>query len=110
MAGSDVYTGTLELLILRALREGPLHGYGVGRWIRERSDDVLRIEEGALYPALHRMQKRGQLSARWGETELGRQAKFYRLTAKGRRALTKEEDRWRAHATAVAAVLDSAEA
>jgi PadR family transcriptional regulator PadR len=108
MAGSDVYTGTLELLILRALREGPLHGYGVGGWLREKSGEVLKIEEGALYPALHRLEKKGFVAARWGETDLGRQAKFYRLTAKGRRVLTREEDRWREHVEAVSAVLDAA--
>lgn len=107
MAGSDVYTGTLELLVLRALREGPLHGYGVGRWIRETSREVLQIEEGALYPALHRLDRKGHVTARWGETELGRQAKFYRLTARGRRVLEKEQARWREHAAAVAAVLDA---
>jgi transcriptional regulator len=107
MAGSDVYTGTLELLALRALLAGPLHGYGVGRWIRETSGDVLRIEEGALYPALHRLEKKGHVSAQWGETELGRQAKFYRLTARGRRVLSREEERWREHVGAVAAVLDA---
>jgi len=105
MAGSDMYTGTLDLLVLRALRDGPLHGYGVGRWIREMSGEVLRIEEGALYPALHRLEKRKELSARWGETELGRQAKFYRLTVRGRRVLEEEERRWRVHAAAVEAVL-----
>lgn len=106
MAGSDVYTGTLELLVLRALREEPLHGYGIGRWIRETSGDVLQIEEGALYPALHRLEKKGHLSARWGQTELGRQAKFYRLTTRGRRVLKQEEGRWREHAAAVTAILD----
>lgn len=108
MAGSDVFTGTLDLLVLRALADGPLHGYGVGAWIRETSGDVLRIEEGALYPALHRMEKKGLLAARWGETDLGRQAKFYRLTAKGRRTLEGEEARWREHVAAVSAVLNGA--
>ena len=108
MAGSDVYTGTLELLVLRALREGPLHGYGVGRWIRDTGGEALRIEEGALYPALHRLEKKEWVTSRWGETESGRRAKFYRLTAKGRRVLGREELRWRAHVAAVAAVLDAA--
>lgn len=107
MAGSDVYTGTLALLVLRALREGPLHGYAIGRWIRESSGDVLQIEEGALYPALHRLEKEGQLAAEWGRTELGRRARFYRLTARGRRVLGAEEKRWREHAAAVTAVLDA---
>ncbi len=106
MAGSDVYTGTLDLLVVRALSDGALHGYGVGRWIRERSGEVLTIEEGALYPALHRLEKRRHVSSRWGETELGRQARFYRLTAKGRKVLEREERRWRVHVAAVEAVLD----
>jgi PadR family transcriptional regulator len=103
--GSDVYTGTLDMLILRALHEGPLHGYGVGRWIRETSGDVLRVEEGALYPALHRLEKRKQVSAKWGETGLGRPAKFYRLTAAGKRMLAREEERWRRHSAAVETLL-----
>jgi PadR family transcriptional regulator len=103
--GSDVYTGTLDMLILGALREGPLHGYGIGRWIRETSGEVLRVEEGALYPALHRLEKKKQVSAKWGETELSRQAKFYRLTAAGRRMLAREEERWRRHSAAVEALL-----
>lgn len=107
MGGSDVYTGTLDMLILRALRLGPLHGYGIGRWIRDTSGDVLRIDEGALYPALHRLEKRRHVTARWGETELGRQAKFYRLTASGRKALAREEARWRRHVTAVDALLSA---
>jgi len=105
MPGSDVFTGTLDMLILRALQWGPQHGYAVGRWIRESSGEVLRVEEGALYPALHRLEKRRLVSARWGETELNRQARFYRLTASGRKQLQTEEQRWREHARAVEAVL-----
>jgi len=105
MGGSDVFTGTLDLVVLRAMRGGPLHGYAIGRWIRDTSADVLKIEEGALYPALHRLEKKKHLSSKWGETELGRPAKFYRLTPLGRKILAREEDRWRRHAAAVAAVL-----
>jgi PadR family transcriptional regulator len=105
--GSDVYTGTLDMVILRALRGGPLHGYGVGRWIRETSGEVLRIEEGALYPAMHRLEKKKLIAAKWGETDLGRPAKFYRLTATGRRMLSREEARWREHAAAVEALLSA---
>ena len=107
MAGSDVFTGTLDLLILRTLRGGPLHGYAIGRWIRESSDGVLQIEEGALYPALHRLEKKGFIEAKWGQTELKRPGRFYRLTRAGARRLTAESDRWREHARAVAAVLDA---
>ena len=105
MAGSDVYTGTLELLILRALRTGAQHGYAIGRWLRETSGEALRVEEGALYPALHRLERKGWVAARWGASELGRQAKFYRLTVRGRKALLAEQARWRAHARAVESVL-----
>lgn len=110
MAGSDVYTGTLELLILRTLRWGPRHGYAIGRFIRETSADVLSVEEGALYPALHRLEKKGMIEAEWGQTELNRQGKFYSLTEAGRTALKTEQERWRAYARAVEAVLESAEA
>ncbi len=108
MPGSDVFTGTLELLVLRTLRRGPLHGYAIGRWLRETSDGVLQVEEGALYPALHRLEKNGFIDAEWGQTELNRPGRFYRLTPAGRKRLSAEARRWREHARAVAAVLDSA--
>lgn len=107
MAGSDVFTGTLDLLILRTLRAGPLHGYAIGRWIRQTSNGVLQVEEGALYPALHRLEKKGFIEAAWGQTELNRPGRFYRLTAAGARRLTAESERWREHTRAVAAVLDA---
>lgn len=105
MAGSNLFTGTLDLLILKALQDGPLHGYAIGRWIRETGGGPLRVEEGALYPALHRLQKSGLLAADWGQTETGRQAKFYELTAKGRKQLAAEMTRWSEHVSAVEAVL-----
>lgn len=105
MPGSNLFTGTLDLLILRSLRGGPLHGYAIGRWIREVSDGVLDVDEGALYPALHRLEKRGWLESDWGRTETNRQAKFYDLTAAGREQLGSETRRWREHAEAVAGVL-----
>lgn len=107
MAGSNLYLGTLDLLILRSVSWGPLHGYGIGSWIRQTSDDVLKIEEGALYPALHRLEKKGWLQSDWGTTETNRQAKFYELTAAGRERLAAETTRWREHATAVGAVLEA---
>jgi transcriptional regulator len=109
MAGSDVFTGTLDLLILRTLRQGAMHGYGIGRWIREASGPALSVEEGALYPALHRLEKRKLVESKWGQTELKRQAKFYRLTAAGRRALEAESNRWREYARAVESVLAAEE-
>lgn len=105
MSGSDLFTGTLELLILRTLAGTPLHGYAVGRWIRETSAGALDVEEGALYPALHRLERRGLLEARWGRTETGRRAKFYELTAEGRSHLAAERDRWSEYTRAVDSVL-----
>ena len=105
MAGSNLYSGTLDLLVLRALVWGPLHGYGIGRWIRDSSSEVLKVEEGALYPALHRLEKRGWLESEWGMTERNRQAKFYSLSELGRQQLQAETARWNEHAGAVMAVL-----
>jgi transcriptional regulator len=105
MPGSDVFTGTLDLLILRALSAGPMHGYAIGRWLRDTSGQVLRVEEGALYPALYRLARTGLVATAWGETELGRRGKFYRLTRKGRKRLELDEARWREHVRAVEAVL-----
>jgi PadR family transcriptional regulator len=105
MAGSDLYVGTLDLLILQALTEGPLHGYAIGRWIRESTAEVLQVQEGVLYPALHRMERKGLLSEEWGITDTNREAKFYRLTAGGRRQLKQEKERWARHTSAVNAAL-----
>ncbi len=107
MAGSNLFTGTLDLLILRALRGGSDHGYGIGAWIRETGGDVLSVEEGVLYPALHRLEARGWLKSQWGRSEANRRAKFYSLTASGRRALAEETARWTRHAKAVDTVLSS---
>ena len=105
MSGSDLFTGTLDILVLRTLEAGPLHGYAVGRSIRESSEGVLSVEEGALYPALHRLEGKGLLEAEWGKTDTGRRAKFYRLTAAGRAHLATEARRWNEFATAMSAVL-----
>jgi transcriptional regulator len=105
MAGSDLYVGTLDVLILKAVSWGPMHGYGIGRWIRQTTDEVLSIQEGALYPALHRLQRKGWLEEEWGLTENGREAKYYRLTAAGRRHLRAEISRWHAYSRAVGAAL-----
>ena len=82
----DVLRGTLDLMILQALKHGPEHGFGITRWIRERSGDVLNVEDGALYPALHRLVERGWIAAEWGVSENNRRARFYSLTPAGRRA------------------------
>jgi transcriptional regulator len=105
MAGSNLFTGTLDLLILQSVEDEPQHGYAIGRWIRETSEDVLRVEEGVLYPALHRLEAKSWLAASWGRTETNRRAKFYELTAAGRRALEAESDRWTRHVNAVDRVL-----
>ena len=105
MTGSNLFTGTLDILVLKTVLGGPMHGYAIGRVIRNESEGVLSVEEGALYPALHRLQKRGLLDAEWGRTDTGRRAKFYRLTAEGRSQLTAETARWEAYSGAVAAIL-----
>lgn len=107
MAGSNLYTGTLDLLILRAVDKGPCHGYAVSQWIGKCSQGVLQVEEGALYPALHRLEKKGWLGSEWGRTETNRQAKFYHLTDAGRSQLRAETERWTEHADAVSAVLSA---
>jgi PadR family transcriptional regulator PadR len=86
----------LDLLILQAVHAGPRHGYAIARWISDASGDALRIEEGSLYPALHRLEEKGLLASSWKESETGRRAKFYRLTRAGRRALTHERTAWHA--------------
>ncbi len=110
VAGSDLYVGTLDVLILKALSWGPMHGYAVGRWIRHTTDQALTVQEGALYPALHRLQRKGWLEQEWGLTDTGREAKYYRLTPAGRRQLRSEIARWQSYARAVSAALDAAPA
>jgi transcriptional regulator len=99
--------GTVEMLILKALARGPLHGYGVGEWIQQTSQQVLKVEEGALYPALHRLELRGLLSAKWGASDNNRRAKFYQLTAEGKRRLDTESSRWARLSAAVAFVMQA---
>ena len=101
----DVLPGTLDLLILKTLSWGPMHGLGVLRWIERVTERRLQIEEGALYPALHRLEERGWLDAEWGVTDRNRKAKFYRLTTAGRRQLAAEVSRWSTYADAVQMVL-----
>jgi transcriptional regulator len=92
---SDLLPGTLGMLVLKALARGPRHGYAIAEWIQETSGDVLRVEEGALYPALHRLELRGLLSAEWGTSDNNRRAKYYDLTAAGRKQLAAETAQWR---------------
>jgi transcriptional regulator len=106
-AAPDILRGTLDLLILKALSWGPAHGYGVARWIQRATDDALEVGEGTLYPALHRLEERGWISATWGASENNRQAKFYALTRRGRTQLRAETASWHRYATAVFAALDA---
>lgn len=108
MSGSDLFTGTLDILILRTLDAGALHGYAIGRAIRDASEGVLSVEEGSLYPALHRLEGRGLLESEWGRTQTGRRAKFYRVTAVGAEHAGRESARWAAYSGAVAAILGPA--
>ena len=103
----DILRGTLDLLILKALSWGPSHGFGVARWIEQATDDVLRVEEGSLYPALHRLESREWIEAEWGVSENNRKAKFYRLTTQGRQRLRAETVTWTRFANAVFAALDA---
>jgi PadR family transcriptional regulator PadR len=99
--------GTIELLVLSTLAWGPRHGYAIARWLEEKSQEGFRAEEGTLYPALHRMEQRKLIASDWRTSELGRPAKFYRLTAAGKRELTRERDEWRAFAASVTLVLEA---
>lgn len=105
---ADVLQGTLALLVLKTLVRGPMHGYGVTLHIQRVSSDVLRVEEGSLYPALHRMEQEGWISAEWRASENNRRARYYRLTTAGRKQLAEEEMNWTRLTQAVAAVLDFA--
>ena len=106
---SDLLQGTLDMLILKIVALGPVHGYGISLRIRQISKDVLQVQQGSLYPALHRLEKRGWLDSDWGESENGRQAKFYRLSAKGRKQLVAEQANWHRLAGAVHLILQTAE-
>lgn len=106
---SDLLQGTLDMLILKIVALGPVHGYGISQRIRQISKEILQVQQGSLYPALHRLEKRGWVQADWGESENGRQAKFYRLSAKGRRQLAAEESNWRRLAGAVGLILEAAQ-
>lgn len=101
----DVLQGTLDLLVLKTLDREKLHGYGLAQRIEQVSDELLRVEEGSLYPALHRLEEEGIIKAEWGQSEAGRRARYYSLTALGRKRLAEEESRWANLTTAVSKVL-----
>jgi transcriptional regulator len=101
----DRLRGTLDALVLKTLSSGPRHGYAIARWLEETTGDAIQIEEGSLYPALYRMEKRGWIEAEWGTSEIGRKAKMYRLTNAGRKQLRLETAEWSLFASAVSRVL-----
>src|SRR6185312_9646732 len=108
MSKLDLLQGTLDLLILRTLAAGPLHGWAISERIQQISQDVLQVNQGSLYPALHRLEHQGWIAAEWGISELGRRARFYRLTPKGRTQLEAERESWSRLTTAVGRVLEMA--
>ena len=106
----ELLQGTLDMLILRTLQWGPQHGHGIGQTIRAHSEDLLQIETGSLYPALHRLEKRGWLASEWGISEANQRAKYYRLTPAGKTQLVRERDRWSQLVTAIGRVMNPAPA
>jgi transcriptional regulator len=104
----ELLQGTLDMLVLRILQWGPRHGHGIGQAIRAQSDDLLKVETGSLYPALHRLVKRGWLKAEWGVSEANQRARFYRLTAAGKEQLSRERDRWSQLVDAIGRVMNPA--
>ena len=101
----DRLHGTLDALILKTLSGGPRHGYAITRWLRDSSDEAIQVEEGSLYPALYRMERQGWVEAEWGTSELGRKARFYRLTLRGRKQLAAETERFSQFIAAVSPIL-----
>jgi PadR family transcriptional regulator len=106
--GADLLQGTLDMLILKALSLGPMHGYGVGQRIMQLAEDLLRVEEGSLYPALYRLEDRGWITSEWGTSENNRRARFYRLTRAGSKQLRLEEENWHRFVLAIGKVMQTA--
>jgi transcriptional regulator len=104
----DVLQGTLDLLILRTLQWGPQHGHGIGQVIRAKSDDLLQVEHGSLYPALHRLRRDGWIESEWGTTQNNQRAKFYRLTPEGKQQLLRETSRWTELVSAIGRIMQPA--
>ena len=107
---SGLLQGTLELLVLKTLMWGPMHGYGIASWIESATDDVLRVEEGSLYPALSRMTRKGWIRGEWGTSENNRRAKFYRLTKEGERQFREQSSGWQRFAAAVSQAITTTRA
>jgi transcriptional regulator len=106
----ELIQGTLDMLILQSLRQGPQHGYGVAQAIRAGSSDLLQVETGSLYPALHRLEKQGWVRPEWKQSENNQRAKYYSLTATGRRRLVTEQSRWKQMSAAIASLMNAKEA
>jgi transcriptional regulator len=106
----ELLQGTLDMLILQTLQWGPQHGHGIGQAIRAKSDDLLKIETGSLYPALHRLEKRGWLASEWDVSEANQRAKYYRLTPDGKAQLLREQDRWAQMVAAMGRIMNPAPA
>ena len=106
-APGELLRDTLDMLVLKTLQRGPMHGYAIAEFLEQRSEEVLRVEEGALYPALHRMELRGLLASEWGVSDNNRRAKYYRLTASGRKQLQKESSRWGLMSAAIARIMET---
>jgi PadR family transcriptional regulator len=104
----ELVPGTLDMLILKTLSRGPLHGYAIAEFIQRTSEDILRVEEGALYPALHRLEVRGLLASEWGASDNNRRAKFYRLTAAGRKQLAQEASYWTRMTAGIGRIMETA--
>lgn len=107
MDKSDLLQGTLDMLILKVVTLGPIHGYGIARRIQQISKDALQVQQGSLYPALHRLENRGWLTAEWGQSESGREAKFYSLTKQGRKQLEAEAENWDRLALAIGLIMQT---
>src|SRR5262245_45404113 len=105
----ELVKGSLDVLILKTLSRGPAHGYAISRWLRQVTKDAFQVEEGALYPALHRLQQRGWIASEWGTSENNRRARFYRLTARGAAELERESTTWKRFSRAMGRVLDAPE-
>src|SRR5579864_2324789 len=106
--GGELVQGTLDMLVLKTLTRGRMHGYGIAQFIQQVSDEVLRVEEGSLYPALHRLELEGLVDSEWGQSENNRRAKYYCLTARGKKHLQTEAGKWKRLAEAIARVMETA--
>jgi PadR family transcriptional regulator, regulatory protein PadR len=107
---AELLHGTLEVMVLKTLSWGPMHGFGIGRWLEEQGGEALKVEEGSLYPALYRLERKGWIDAEWGVSEKNRRAKYYRLTPQGRAALRATTNTWSEFARAVARVMNATQA